>query len=269
MPLFLTQEDVAFFKENGYVKFRLFSPKEMDRICKEYDELFQRKLNPGMEAAWRGDEMKKAANAKDTSDYSVQSVHNLQMHSAVFTEILTDERLLDALQDVMGTQNIALHHTKAHNKPPKKGAPYLMHQDYLYFPYKNDSMVAVFLNIDDSDRENGGLCVYPGSHKLGVLKDHGVFEDGQEYHWADPAKYPIEGATPIIAKRGEVVIFSYLLLHGSYVNNSDRTRRMFLAQIMAADDEQLEKKHVSPAQGLMLRGYNPRRDATMEKRFHH
>lgn len=50
------------------------------------------------------------------------------MHSEVFTKILTDARLLDALQDVMGTENIALHHTKAHNKPPKKGAPYPMHQ---------------------------------------------------------------------------------------------------------------------------------------------
>lgn len=38
---------------------------------------------------------------------------------------------------------------------------------------------------------------------------------------------------------------------------------------MAADDEQLVETHKSPAQGLMLRGYNPRRDATMEKRFHH
>lgn len=58
----------------------------------------------------------------------VLSVHNLQMHSGIFTKILMDDRLLDALQDVMGTENIALHHTKAHIKPPQKGAPYLMHQ---------------------------------------------------------------------------------------------------------------------------------------------
>ncbi|KAJ1527014.1 hypothetical protein ONE63_008558 [Megalurothrips usitatus] len=268
MPLFLTQQDVDFWKENGYVKFRLYSDKEMDAICKEYDYLFKLKENSGMEAAWIGDDMIKATKGKEVS---VQSVHNLQMHSATFTKILTDDRLLDALQDVMGTEHIALHHTKAHNKPPKRGAPYLMHQDYLYFPYKNDSMVAVFLNIDNSDPENGGLCVYPGSHKLGPLPDHGYKADGKDadFHWADPAKYPIEGATPIVAKRGEVVIFSYLLLHGSYVNNSERTRRMFLAQIMAADDEPLKDLHKSPAQGLMLRGFNPKRDATMEKRFHH
>jgi hypothetical protein len=30
-------------------------------------------------------------------------------------------------------------------------------------------MVAVFINLDDSDPENGGLGVFPGSHKLGPL----------------------------------------------------------------------------------------------------
>lgn len=94
-------------------------------------------------------------------------------------------------------------------------------------------MVAVFLNIDDSSPENGGLCVYPGSHKLGPLEDFGTRIDGADadFHWADPKKYPIEGGTPVTAKRGEVIVFSYLLLHGSYFNNSERTRRMFLAQV--------------------------------------
>jgi phytanoyl-CoA hydroxylase len=46
-----------------------------------------------------------------------------------------------------------------------------MHQDYHYFPYEKDSMVAIFIHLDDSDVENGGLAVFPGSHKMGPLKD--------------------------------------------------------------------------------------------------
>jgi phytanoyl-CoA hydroxylase len=46
-------------------------------------------------------------------------------------------------------------------------------QDYQYFPYKNDSLVAVFIHLDDTNMENGGLAVYPGSHKLGPLEDKG------------------------------------------------------------------------------------------------
>jgi len=92
-------------------------------------------------------------------------------------------------------------------------------------------MVAVFIHLDDTTPENGGLCFYPGSHKLGPLPDHGVVKDGQAYHWVDPEKYPIDGATPVTAKRGEVVIFSYLLIHGSYLNLSERPRRMLLLQV--------------------------------------
>jgi phytanoyl-CoA hydroxylase len=56
-------------------------------------------------------------------------------------------------------------------KPPGEGAPFPMHQDYHYFPYEKDSMVAIFIHLDDTDVENGGLAVFPGSHKTGPLQD--------------------------------------------------------------------------------------------------
>ena len=58
---------------------------------------------------------------------------------------------------------------KAHLKPPENGAPFPMHQDYHYFPYEKDSMLAIFIHLDDTDPENGGLAVFPGSHKLGLV----------------------------------------------------------------------------------------------------
>lgn len=48
---------------------------------------------------------------------------------------------------------------------------YFRTKDYHYFPFKDDSMVAVFIHLDDSDVENGGLAVFPGSHKLGPLEN--------------------------------------------------------------------------------------------------
>ncbi len=87
-----------------------------------------------------------------------------------------NEKLLDACEDIMDTPNIILHHTKAHLKPPEHGAPYPMHQDYHYCPYKYHSMIAVFIHMDDTNVENGGLAVYPGSHKEGPLADKCMYE---------------------------------------------------------------------------------------------
>ncbi|XP_058803129.1 phytanoyl-CoA dioxygenase, peroxisomal-like [Phymastichus coffea] len=265
---FLTVEQKKFWDENGFIKLSdVFSNEELDEISKEYDDLFERKQKEdagGLEAAWKGDDMKRAAR---NISYTVKSIHNLQMHSAVFTRLLLQRRLLDAMEDIVGP-NVLLHHTKAHIKPPEKGAPYLMHQDYPYFPFKKHSMCAVFVHLDDTSPENGGLCVYPGSHKLGPLPERELIDEhGEKYRYVDPERFPISGATPLTARRGDIIVFSYLLLHGSYLNLSDRPRRMFLAQLRSADDEPAKSVHHSHCQDLVLRGKNPFMRATMATRF--
>lgn len=203
--------------------------------------------------------------------HQVKSLHNLQLHDAVFTRAIMNPNLLDALEDILDTKDIMLHHTKAHIKPPEKGAPYLMHQDYHYFPHKNHTMMAVFLHLDDTTPENGGLAVYPGSHKLGPLEDYGQEADdkSERYHWVNPKEYPLSKATPVMAKKGEIIVFSYLLLHGSYLNLSEKCRRMFLIQVRAADDEPLEDVHNSACQGMMLRGKNLNQSGLYADRYTH
>ncbi len=137
------------------------------------------------------------------------------MHSATFTKVLMNSKLLDTVEDILDNANIVLHHTKAHLKPPEQGAPFPMHQDYHYFPYEKDSMLAIFLHLDDTNIENGGLAVFPGSHKLGPLPDK---SNKPGFHYVDQDQFRIEQAEPVIAKKGDVVIFSYLLVHGSFVN---------------------------------------------------
>ncbi|RXG71934.1 putative phytanoyl-CoA dioxygenase [Armadillidium vulgare] len=243
---FLTKEQLDFYHKNGYIAVDVFSADEIDEMSREYDEIFQRKEKDNLEATWKGDWKK----GKDKLE--VKSIHGLQMHSAVFSQTILHKKLLDVCEDVMGNPNILLHHTKAHLKPPGTGSPFPMHQDYHYFPFKNDSMIAVFISLDKSDSENGGLCVYPGSHLLGPQKD---ISDSEQAHYLDPKEFPIEKAVSLPLERGQktysiflyttiylikifkVVIFSYLLIHGSYDNTSDRVRRMFLIQLMSAEDE--------------------------------
>ncbi|XP_047032909.1 probable alpha-ketoglutarate-dependent hypophosphite dioxygenase [Helicoverpa zea] len=268
---FCTPEQKKCWQDNGYVKLsNVFTPAEIEEMSAEYDELFDRKNREdltGLEAAWAGNDMKNLASNRSVT---VKSIHNLQMHSAVFTRVITNSNLLDAMEDIMDTKDILLHHTKAHIKPPEKGAPYLMHQDYPYFPFKKHSMLAIFIHLDDTTPENGGLAIYPGSHKLGPLPPKTIYDEKNEaYHYVDPEKYPLDKATPVSAKKGEIIVFTYLTLHGSYLNLSNRPRRMFLIQLRAADDEPTEDTHKSPCQDLVLRGRNVNRSAKMADRFAH
>lgn len=80
-------------------------------------------------------------------------------------------------------------------------------------------------------------------------------------------KFPLTRATPVIAAQGDVVIFSYLLIHGSSPNLSPRPRRMLLVQMAAAEDTPLGRQPLRPGQGWLLRGVNVERDASISKRF--
>ena len=51
------------------------------------------------------------------------------------------------------------------------------------------------------------------------------------HHYVDQTKWSLDAARPVTAQAGDVLVFSYLLVHGSYVNISDRERRMFLIQV--------------------------------------
>lgn len=62
---FLTSEQKQFWKENGYIKLtNVYTLKEMNEISDAYNELFERKHREnlaGLESAWVGEDMKKAA----------------------------------------------------------------------------------------------------------------------------------------------------------------------------------------------------------------
>lgn len=59
----LTKEQKDFYAKNGFIKLsNIYSNEDMDRLSNEYDDLFKRKNIDDMEAAWKGNDMKKQAN---------------------------------------------------------------------------------------------------------------------------------------------------------------------------------------------------------------
>ncbi len=204
----LTREQIAFFYDNGYllVDGLLTKPEAavMRRECHDLSERLSKYQN--VDATW-GSARQAVAEAVETK---LLHCHNVQFFSAAFTRLIVDERLTGATADLIGSPNVQLHHTKMFIKPPEKGSPFPMHQDYPYFPHERKSMVAATFFFDDAPIEKGCIRVVPGSHKLGPLAHQ---ESGG---WHLPfEEYPIESAVACPAKAGDVLFFSYLTIHGS------------------------------------------------------
>jgi phytanoyl-CoA hydroxylase len=244
MPTRLTSDQLAGYHEQGYVHVPgLLSPDEAAAFRAEVHAIAERQGSN--DATW--DSMKGAGT-------SITHCHDVHFRSAAFTRLLLDKRLTGIARSIIGP-NVQLHHTKMFIKPPEKGSPFPMHQDFPYFPHRDHSMIAVILHFDDAPDEKGCLRVYPGSHKLGPLPSFG------NDHHLSVDRFPLDGATPIPAKAGDAIFFSYLLAHGSGLNVSDEPRTTVLVQLRDPADVPLKEGHSSRGQGMMLAGIDPSSEA--------
>jgi ectoine hydroxylase-related dioxygenase (phytanoyl-CoA dioxygenase family) len=248
MPAYLSEQQHAFYTENGYVHVPgLLSPAEAAELRRETHDLIARLAAlRSVDATW--------GSAKDIAGGAATQLlhsHDVQFHSAAFARLIVNDRVTGVAADLIGP-NVQLHHTKAFIKPPEKGSPFPLHQDAPFFPHERHSMIAVILHFDDAPLEKGCVRVLPGSHKNGILPH--IAQGG--WH-LDPTAYPVESATPIPAKAGDALFFSYLTVHGSGINTSDEARTTVLIQMRDPTDPPSIRTHESRAQGMMLRGVDP------------
>ncbi len=238
----------SFFDDNGYYLARgVYSDDTIDALTADFDRIVDQLEGSGenVNARWESAQ----TDELDGGASRIVHTHNVQRYSARWLDALREPAFLDIVEQILGP-DIVLHHTKLFLKPPEEGAPFPMHQDWSYFPTREDSMIAGIVFLSDADADSGGLCVYPGSHKLGRLEDSSGRVESEAL-----SCYPLEGAEAIDAKRGDVFFFSYLTLHGSTPNRSDRDRKTVLVQMLSGSDVVLgQTEHVDEC--LVLRGWN-------------
>lgn len=133
-------------------------------------------------------------------------------------------------------------------RPAEAGKGTALHQDSHYLPNEPNTLMACWLAMSDTDGENGGLCVVPGSHTAGLysthkainLKDHQVWEsehlmrDRNGKEWKEKFySFEIDNLDTsrvlnLKVPKGSGVFFSSHTIHGSYGNKSAcRVRRAF------------------------------------------
>ncbi len=241
------------FREEGYCVARgLFSPDEAKAYWAASHALIERlSATRHLDATW-GSARAAVAEAAKTQIYHC---HDVQFYDAAFARLIVDPKFTEIAAACIGGDNVQLHHTKLFIKPPERGSPFPMHQDAPYFPHDRHTMMAAIVHFDDAPEEKGCLRVVPRSHKLGIL------EHSSEGGWHLPFdQYPIESATLVPAKAGDVLFFNYLTIHGSGVNVSSEARTTLLVQMRDPSDPPTIKTHESRGQGMMLRGVNPEPD---------
>ena len=104
------------------------------------------------------------------------------------------------------------------------------HQDEIYIPTRDRSLIGGWIAMDDATVENGCLWVIPGSHQMGYLYSQKPHGNPEEFDSADLESYGFDETleVPIEVKTGTVVFFNGYLLHRSHKNQGQTYRRVLV-----------------------------------------
>ena len=104
------------------------------------------------------------------------------------------------------------------------------HQDEIYIPTRDRSLIGGWIAMDDATVENGCLWVIPGSHQMGYLYSQKPHDNPEEFDSADLESYGFDETleVPIEVKTGTVVFFNGYLLHRSRKNQGQTYRRVLV-----------------------------------------
>lgn len=162
------------------------------------------------------------------------------------TELVFDDRIVEPMRDIVGTEAIAVWTNKLNLKRPREGSGFGWHQDSPYWIHDCrhvDLLPNVMVTIDDADSANGCFQVIRGSHTHGCLPGTA---DGSQLggFFTDPGSFNLCDAVSMEVPAGSLVFFDPHSVHGSGPNVSDRPRRALVLTYQPGGFPTLKSKRV-------------------------
>lgn len=253
----LIPAQTAFYHEHGYLHLPgVFTSAETDQLEVDLERLVHdwSTTDQGWTGPWR------RAYMDDRTERAskLTAMHDLHFYSAPWCRAVTHPRLVEAVADLLG-DNVELHHSTMHLKPPETGHPFPMHQDWAFYPHEDHRYVDVLVHLDDTCHENGEIRFLDRSHRLGALEHITRTEAGPCTPHLPTDRYRLEDTVAVPARRGDVVCFCLHTIHGSHINRTDRPRRLVRVGYRDPANRQTGgQSHGRP--GLLVRGYRTRGD---------
>ncbi|MFE6200001.1 phytanoyl-CoA dioxygenase family protein [Streptomyces sp. NPDC057838] len=219
------------FEEDGFTVVRgLFGTEEIDRLCGRFAALREAGPVPG--------HFEPRASGPDADPLHVwpRVMHPHEIDDLA-REVLLDSRLRTVLETLLGEEVLAAQ-SMFYFKPPRARGQAL-HQDNFYLRVEPGTCVAAWVACDVIDRENGGLEVVPGTHRMDLFCPEPADPEvsfAREYVPPPPGLEP----APVDMRPGDVLFFNGSLVHGSRPNRSpDRFRRSFIGHYVGRSAERI------------------------------
>jgi ectoine hydroxylase-related dioxygenase (phytanoyl-CoA dioxygenase family) len=236
----LTDEQVEFYKTNGYLAgIQLLTDEQLEALRAELAEL--------TDPAHPANSLFYEYHSNESPDPGKTLFHALGAWrvAPAFHDLLWNPKFLMPASQLLGGA-VRFWHDQIFYKPAHHGGVVAWHQDYSYWTRtKPMAHLSCWIGLDDSTRDNGCVHYVPRSHRWNLLPVTGLADDMNAIQAVLSAEQKQEfKPVAIELKSGEASFHHPLMVHGSFANRSDRSRRaavinVFLDGVKSDSDDPL------------------------------
>lgn len=235
VPKPATAQQVKFFVDNGYLAVpNLITPAELEELKADTVKIAR--------GGYPCDNLKPVP--ADLTDAQVLErilcIHQPHYVSPVMLKYVKHPKICGVLSQITAAHlpfwdgSVKCMQSMLFVKPPNfQGQAW--HQDEIYIPTRDRSLVGAWIAIDDATIQNGCLYVVPGSHRSGYLFEQRQHNNNDEFDFAGESHgFDETQQVPVEVKAGTLVFFNGYLLHRSFKNRSNVFRRVLVNHYMNA-----------------------------------
>jgi ectoine hydroxylase-related dioxygenase (phytanoyl-CoA dioxygenase family) len=227
-----TPQQLRAFHDDGYLIVRgLVAPEEVQALIDAFMAMHAGGPIPGCFAPAPPEE----ANGDSLKLYP--RMMNPHRVNEVALRYLLDDRIAAILADLFGEEPLAAQSMLYFKPAGARGQA--LHQDNFFLKVEPGTCIAAWMALDPVDRENGGLEVVPGTHRMDIFCPDEADADLSFTREFVPVP-PGLAAIPADLAPGDVLFFNGSLVHGSGPNRSaDRFRRTFIGHYIGRSAERM------------------------------
>jgi hypothetical protein len=218
----VTDEEVAFFQENGWVRLpALVAPDFVTGLRERALGRLQARVP--------------SARTSFVDQAFGQDRDIAEQDEAFRALALAPETGRNAVRLMVGVHAVRLQVTNLLVKEPADGegnddghGATVFHQDFPWMPMDRSAMLTVWLALADVPADMGSLRFYSGSHLFGTL-GRSFVRDGDDAVGQQPWLRDLELSPPLDLWTGDATVHSSLTIHGAPANRRDTRRLSFTA----------------------------------------
>ena len=193
----------------------------------------------------------------------VNSIHN--MEDWFWIKKLRRNKIINSIVKILIAEKIKNFGSELFAKPAKHGLKSPIHQDNYYWslsPLKNNKGLTIWISLNSSDKGNGGVFYFEGSHKIGLLNHIPSHAPGSSQTVENLNELKKFKKVYPKLKPGDCLIHNTMVVHGSEPNKSNFPRKGITLRYIPKKSKfnklQKKKYEESLKKQIFIREYNAR-----------